>query len=93
MDAYHGSMQGGSTSYHANNDPRATPSWGGHGERNTGGNNSGAHVVEVSTPDMKQNEDTTRRPSAPSVTGHPNYPTSTTPRSLHDRRRFVVTVE
>ena len=56
-----------------------------------GRNNSAAHVVEVSTPDVQQKDDTGRRPSAPAMmSGQPNYPTSTTPRSIHDRRRFEV---
>jgi len=89
LDAYHSSMQ--STSYHPNTDHRAAPSWGGHGERNMAGNNSGAHVVEVSTPVVQQKDDTGRRPSAPlMMSGRPNYPTSTAPRSIHDRRRFEI---
>jgi len=88
LDAYHSSMQ--STNFNANTDHRAMPSWGGHGERNMAGNNSGAHVVEVSTPDIQHKDDNGRRPSVPSITGRQNHPTSAIPRSVHDRRRFAL---
>lgn len=88
MDSYHTSMQMGNIGYHVNYDQNSLPKRG-HGSDGGGmanGNNTGARVVEVASPDLHTNE-RVRRPSGNVLQGRPGYPSATNPPRMYDRRK------